>query len=366
MALDLGIKDNFIPDRAAKTPETAANKTPLLTVQERGWSIQNAVDWSARLIEAANLGEKAALRNFLSLYSLTINDNSPNNPNGGWEDIQVTNGAAVKQALFGDGTLAQSAIQNVWLGQPGQNEYTRMNQILRALGVNSGTSRGGDHWHHYHVDFKTPVRAPLPPAPNRLEAASLAPSSNMGEPFAAAMDSALRTELLDSVKHLFGEDEMMSMDTWPIDAQTIAIVAMADQSTIAQKKRVIATCSPIYWKDEANWVSPEWTANRYIQEYERSLIKHPSYKFPTVSDAKLVKAPAHGRLEITADNARNAGIPSWTYYPNPGFIGTDRMEFDVQIAGITIRVLEILKINKIPTEDLDSQKLCGYKPMQLN
>ncbi|MBK8578834.1 MAG: hypothetical protein IPN78_11525 [Candidatus Accumulibacter sp.] len=55
-----------------------------------------------------------ALRNFLALYSVTRQEESPGGP--GWYSLPVTNGELARSALFGDGSLQGSLIGRVIIG----------------------------------------------------------------------------------------------------------------------------------------------------------------------------------------------------------------------------------------------------------
>jgi VCBS repeat-containing protein len=349
MSLDLGLRYNFILNDDAK--KTANNsQASLLTEQENGWSIQNAVNWSGRLTETQNRGEKAALRNFLSLYSLTVDDQTPTLLNGGWEDIRVRNGDAVKRAIFGNGSQAASMIQNVFLGQSGFNEYRRMNAILKALDIDSKNS-GGGHWHHFHVDFKTPQRVALPTAPARLEA-----SSDVGS---EVQTSTAENSLEQALQDLIGENQMDAYDFASLNANQIAIIAKADSSSNA-KQRAIGVCSVIQLQEASTPIGPENQAYDYFVLFEQKTLnekeKIAPVLLPTSDALRLTKMPQNGMLEIKYQKDLKERM--WHYTPKAGFVGKDTAEFEVPIMGTTVRVRYVFEVTKLWINHNEADHLC--------
>lgn len=140
MGLDLGI-GQFIDSLHQKSDYGQA--APANTGS--GWSVVNAQQFADALpSDRSNTGgakndQAGALRNFLSLYALTIQDGIANN--GTWEELAVRNGDAARTALFGSGDQnAQQMIQNVWIGDNKAgaqlNTYQAMHAVMARLGLN--------------------------------------------------------------------------------------------------------------------------------------------------------------------------------------------------------------------------------------
>ena len=152
---------------------------------------------------------------------------------------------------------------------------------------------------------------------------------------------------------------MISLDTLPINSQMIAVVAKADTSG-SPKKRALAVCTLVYEHDGDAWFIPASDAYRYFERYEKKMLPLVDKTLPALETATVIKAPSQGRVLITKDAGRNAGNPAWTYFPNKGFVGTDHMEFDVPIAGTTVRIVYTLKVTKLWENDAAAGKLCSY------
>ena len=364
MSLDLGLRYNFISDfDAAKT--TNNKQTTLLTPQETGWSVQNAVNWSGRLTETQNRGEKAALRNFLSLYSLTVDDQTPTLRNGGWEDIQVRNGDAVKRAIFGNGSQAASMIQNVFLGEAGHNEYRRMNAILDALNIDSKNS-GGGHWHHFHVDYKTPQRAALPNRPARLEAAFSAGTDD------AKIEHEIQNDTINEdreqlLTYLFGENPMDAYETVSLSGNQIAYVAKADASS-SSKIRAIGGCSVIQLQEGSTHITPENQAYDYFVLFDQKTLKQKEktapVSLPPVDALRVTKAPKNGTLEIKYQPHLKERM--WHYTPRAGFVGKDTAEFEVPIMGTTVRVQNVYEVTKLFINHNEADHLCKKRTWKIS
>ncbi|MHB8166398.1 MAG: Ig-like domain-containing protein, partial [Sulfuricella sp.] len=348
MALDLGFRYNFINNANTQTT-TRNNQTGPLVSGEAGWSVQNAINWSARLTDQQNPGERNALRNFLSLYSLTVNDGSPANLNGGWEDIRVQNGNIVKQAIFGNGTQAQPVIQNVWLGTNGYNTYPRMHNILAGLGVTAATSPP-THWNHFHIDFRTPGREPIKLQQNLL--ASDGPMELSQDNFIEQARVVLSQEL--GIKT--GELAMFSLEP-PNAPPQIVFVAQAD-AHLAQKKRAIGICMTTEYiapngrlAEGQGAIGPNYQAMDYFALYEKREIALPPY-----SAIQLVRGPKHGT--VTPYWNPGDGIDSWRYVPAGGYTGGDSVEFLVDVQGMPVRVVYFFKVTKLNIDDGSAEGLC--------
>ncbi len=81
---------------------------------------------------------------------------------------------------------------------------------MKALDIDSKNS-GRGHWHHFHVDFKTPQRVALPNRPARLEATSIF-LSEVQNSADLNQTSIAGEDVKHAYKNLFGEDQMDAYD----------------------------------------------------------------------------------------------------------------------------------------------------------
>ena len=96
LAFDFGVNQYINPDNRT----TASPVDPTITITGSGWSLTNAETWSGYLPDdldngRALNGQQQALRDFLSLYAVTQSET--------WENLPITNGNSVRNALFGGG-----------------------------------------------------------------------------------------------------------------------------------------------------------------------------------------------------------------------------------------------------------------------
>ena len=170
MGLDLGIGQQFVLDRFQ---EPAFDQAPPQNTGT-GWSLQNAKNWADSLPLTPGNNQAGALRNFLSLYALTISDGNAANQNGSWEELPIVNGERVRVALFGSGTQNdRQLVQNVWIGgdkiaqgvTTPKTKFRAIRSVLDRLGfAGNGLHNGAfaSHYNHFHLDIRAPQIEPLP------------------------------------------------------------------------------------------------------------------------------------------------------------------------------------------------------------
>lgn len=332
MAIDWSLKLDI--DHGDQVEIKRNGQTKILAPSETGWSVANAVEWSGRLTDTDNPGEKDALRKFLSIYSLTRDDGSPDVANGGWEDIVVQNGDAVKRSLFGEGD--GTAIQAVFIGMDGKNTYPRMREILTALGLKNKPS-GGDHHTHFHIDFRTPKL-------EKIDGKQKLLASSAGENFWEGEDQMLLEAMLLA--------SAMSGVAEPVGTQVTAeSKAPVRTSYVAGMCQTMEMQRPVGNNEmsQSRRIGIEHAAMDYVRE---QLGRDADLPLP--SAVTVERYPENGMLNVgyKSMNAEHGGRQYWRYTPNPSFIGTDRAQFVVDVQGTLVRVVVVVKIvEAIGTEE---------------
>ncbi|MDP2221710.1 MAG: hypothetical protein Q8K34_16195, partial [Hydrogenophaga sp.] len=278
----------------------------LTSTDPRGWNLANALAWIKRLEDQKdkNPGEAAALTKFLSLYSLTRDNQTLGKPDGGWEDITAQNGDKVKRALFGDGD--GQAIQAAFLGMAGQRTYPRMREIIEALGLQHIKPSSGDHHTHFHIDFRTPD---LQEISQNLLAQPLA----VQDPAHSATDEG---------------DEVMLLLNALLAGAAIAADPGMDPQVMAQAtvktNHAIALCTAVESYFDRNMEARDRRGTQtYVEqaayEYLRFHLKRePAPKEFPPSAVTVEKPPKHGTLYVRP--AEGLGeIAAWHYTPNLDF-----------------------------------------------
>ena len=300
-----------------------------------------------KLNEKDSPNEAKALTKFLSLYSLTRDDGSPNTANGGWEDIAVRNGSVVKQSIFGSGD--GSPIQAAFLGMDGKRTYPNMREIIKALGLQNITPSSGDHHTHFHIDFRTPDRVNIGGG-SQLQA--------NGTPNPEANDAR-------------GEDPMYLLETLMVAALAQAqpappsapIPQVAATSAATKTRYVAALCRA----ENPHAGTSEWALNRMIgvehtgMLYVRDQLKRDA-DLPLAANVKVEKYPQHGKLDIgyaTSVSKQNGSQEYWRYTPDPGYEhGNDHATFLVDVQGTPVRVVVVFKVRRQTGSDAEFSALC--------
>lgn len=305
-------------------------------------------------------------RSFLSLYNLTIGDGDTSNQNGTWEEIVIASGSAdadktkIRQALFGGGTQATSAIQHIYLGDAppkgsnanaDRNAWPRSWAVLNALGVPGSTYDG--HEHHYHVDFRTPTRVPVKPATQSLTAEGDAGTLDSGMCVPEIMQ-LLAKETAQELGLMGNDMDMYYIDQ--LDAAKTPVVLVA-QAPVSGRERVMGMCVPVEMTQK-DWLGmmtfdPASDAAQYMEFFA----KQPLTSFLPFDSIRITQQPVHGTLT----REKNAvGRDIYVYRPNIGYLGKDRIEAVVPVGNDTVRIIYNLVVQPDPIEreDFDRQKYC--------
>jgi VCBS repeat-containing protein len=341
MSMDLGINEFIDKDsiqkrnNAISNPDISANLPADTPIQ---WSVANAVKWSGYLpgnldpLGGADNGQQQALRNFLALYAVTVNDGISGN--GTWDDLVqfVKNG--VQQGLFGYG--ASSMISNTYIGGKtpsdvsNPNPYDGMNLVLKKLDIQSSAKTV--HYNHFHIDIAAPSIIPLP---NNLLAESAQAAGY------AVIAQSIAAEAQTNFGFEQGELTMLFMDMPNTPPQyTPVIVAQAAQTTSQGADRTIGICHTIENRPESklsavNATSIVMAAMAYLEDFEHIKFDQSSY-LAAYNNAKmtLLQAPKHGELMLWA--GRQTGRYLSTDYT---YEGLDSATVLVDVSGYKVKVI---------------------------
>ena len=331
MSLDWGLNPYITSFGVNKTGSTQS----ILKPTERGWSVANAIDWSSRISSSTNPGETRALINFLSLYSLTRDNKTPGVNDGGWEDLTVINGGAVKKAIFGSGDGA--AIQSLFLGNllgDGKNPvpmrtYPRMIEVLNALGIDKVRQSKGGHENHYHIDFKTPTLQSIVNPPGKLEGTQSVTNQQINQ---------LEIEEMSLVHTLVAG---------VLASSSAGVLADSPNTGVKYKTPYAAgycqTFIPFQDDVAESTEVREIGVERVAWYYAKTKLKiNVGEKLPLPTVFVVETPPSHGKLDVKRPPGDT--YDSWAYHPDPGFKGTDKAVFIANMNGELIRIVALLRV----------------------
>lgn len=415
MAFDLGISHYISkgtkadPGNQYDTTELTAAETIDLLSSNQGWSIARALAWSndpklpTQPNERFENNQQAALKDFLSLYSVTRDDYglspgdagppSPTPTVGSRASLNIVNGSDKKElirtALFGDGTKAGGLISQVLIGgtttvtakSPGQNPLVNIRNVLTNLGITNSNSR--DHQNHFHVYLKPPKLLGIDPNARNLEVDVEATSAQRDisasdlsdlQVAAQAMLSGLQVPIQPE------EEIMFAIDIPYVPAQEVqaTLVAQATSVTNAKdnprqadskaqgthRKEVTEYC-----QDVDNISMPGGSAFNSLPVLNKVLFslgyrwdnKKGSFNAPPAviasirnSKVTIIESPQHGAVERLTPNSH-----AWKYTAEPEYVGKDRVVFLVEAQGRRFKIVANLLVHHVvPEYDLDEPPAC--------
>ncbi|MEO7623624.1 MAG: matrixin family metalloprotease, partial [Gallionella sp.] len=303
--------------------DTSTNDSTGPVINGSGWSVQNAINWSGLLpsvVTDADLNnQRDALRNFLSIYAMTIADTLPNN--GTWEELPVVNGIVAKTALFGDGTQTKSLIQHVWIGEATKNTYPEILNVLSKLSI--GAANADTHSTHFHLDLRTPGRRPIDPSPSNLLAgdAYATPSGNLMQDLISQAQLELNFDK--------GNTKMFILDLPNVPPQNAPVMLAQAGANTAVGGRVLGVCAGVpaslAYQGIPYGLGPLGSARQYFQLYEGQNIA-----IPPATQVTVVTAPKHGKFVVTPATSAT-GYARYTYEPEVGYLGKDSLTLKVEL-----------------------------------
>ena len=292
------------------------------------------------------------MRNFLSLYNLTIGDENPGNQNGSWEEWKFVNGDSVRTALFGSGSQGTSLISHVFVGDgpkvtspnvpADRNSLPLIRAVVGALGIAVGTSDG--HENHFHVDFRTPERVPITPASQNLLTEAVAETEGQITGLTINDVSSFIAQTQAELGLEQGDLTMLAFDI--PDVPHLYAGALVAQSNEARKRlenseRAIGVCFGAHnppGGEYATALSPQSAARAYFGLFEKKEVDDPP-----LSNVELLVQPKNGKVVYSK---YEDGLLHPTYIPSAGYFGDERIVFQVNVEGKSVRVVYVLKVTK--------------------
>jgi hypothetical protein len=381
MAFDLGVT-NYIdnsPDGAQSNADEVLDET-INALQNVSWSVDSAYNYSENLTNSTDPrnNQRSALRDFLSLYAVTHSDTIDGN--GTWDDLPVTNGEAVRAALFGGGEVLGGLISQVLIGGVAtytnsagrivhENPYPNINAILDKLGINASPSKG--HQNHFHIYLK-------PPAPVGIDGANhlVTDVQSDSTTVTTVPDTAAQSDiqgLLDYAQTLFdsGEELMFTMDV-PyvpyVPAQETPIVLaqanVSDGSISHQPDFILETCKETRSVGDLttamNVVDPAgWLAGYLGNQRHRDLYTTASASIKPI----LLESTNHGKL---IPKTTGSGVAYFMYEPESGYEGQDRAVFMAEFEGKRYKIIVVIEVSQYVDESAsvcpESQLIKVNKP----
>jgi hypothetical protein len=331
------------------------------------------VDGFATLLDLTldflSYNQQGALRNFLSLYNLTISDGNKDNGNGTWEELDVKNGDPVRSALFGGGTQATSMIQHVFVGDgptklypnlpynavtnpysvpADRNSLPQIRKVVDALGIPVGPSDA--HENHFHVDFRTPTRVPITAPPQQLLTDVTGyvglTADDVGN-FVMQAQTELNIEQ--------GETTVFTLDIPDVPQHYASVMVAQANQAVANKERAIGYCGAVDYRaafniDNYDLLDPETVAAAYFKLYEKIEVG-----VPAITNVELVESPKHGKVIYTK---YEDGLFHPAYHKDVGYVGDDKTVFKVNVDGKIVRVVYLLKVTDKGADSLEAQDIC--------
>lgn len=271
------------------------------------WSNDKAFDL-AEILKQLERGttknnQAAALKEFFSLYAVTRSQNgSLGSAAQGFVNAADKNQAA--KSLF------EGIILKGYIGEPGKNEYTAINDILKRLGVNYKAEV--PHSDHFHITFKPPV--------------------------------------IQGIKGSTSKALLVASDSINVGAQSEQLAANASTGSTGYTA-VLDICK--YMAEGKGRVLPLTSLSFYLSSIKQP---HPQYLRDAV--VTVVRTPNHGALVAKVDMY---GETTYDYIAtDKSWIGDDRAEFEIEYQGQRYRVITRIKM-AVDIDDGRDDKSCDAR-----
>jgi hypothetical protein len=330
--------------------------------------ITKALAYVGLLTEKDGYKEQSMLRDFLSLYAITIDDGITGN--GTWDDLPIKNEEAVRKAIFGGGTPATSLIskvliggdyryykivnkEKVWYTVP-KNHYPNIGKILSALGIGSGTA--SNHFNPFHIYLR-------PPEPEAITSSHGLLASEMDfTSHEVVEDQVLMQQVLDILN---GGIMMFPVEMPYAPEEQAAAVIVADAGMAKQFDFILKDCKAIPTDPDSNpktykdghgathwnaeyFINPAGKLWAYLQIRDRRAITDMS----VFKNVVMLEAPKHGHIRLmNEDELDGADNPFFHFTPTPGYVGKDKAVFAVEYQGKRYRVdVELILVSSVMDE----------------
>lgn len=147
---------------------------------------------------------------------------------------------------------------------------------------------------------------------------------------------------------------MFIMDTPDLPQQSpqvMLVQAAQTQQTKAQYDRIVGVCDTA--EAGGGGVSPVSALQNYFSIIEKKVITGPS----TVT---VLVMPKHGELDDRGTMVNSggklvdSGVRHYSYYPQQGYFGEDRVIFMVEMGGMKVKLVYSLHVTEISDDETDS------------
>ena len=325
MVMDLGINPYVNMAYQNSTSELSISQQIQQVAQlfPIAWSNDKALALSETLIQlpdgtiTGRDNQRAAIRDFLSLYSVT------QKVNGSRDNVRnlISNGTTlgrkedIVNALFGDGSANNGLISNIHIGQPGFNTYPNMRNILEKLGIKATAVE--PHRHHFHIYLRPPTVVNIAPAGANLLA-----------------------EYQDSTS------------TFNASTESANLIASAARQ---KYDLTISTCSILEMDPSVPFPGLIVPAAQLANYYALRSKQPPM----PMGDAKVnvLQEFRHGTL-VQVQSSEVQG-PSFIYKQNdPTYFGKDQAVFEIEYQGKRIRLFQNVRLGAgLGTDTFDESRL---------
>ena len=138
------------------------------------------------------------------------------------------------------------------------------------------------------------------------------------------------------------------------------------------KELVIGSCQPAaYLEPGVDWVAERqkstpingWRGGTMFDPGEHAWIylKHNEKReiaesfYPSIHDVEIVRQPRYGRVIV---DKGDGGHDRLFYFPDGGYVGTDRVDFRVLVGDQPVRIVQFFKVTKLFVEGEEADRLC--------
>ncbi len=400
MAFDLGVSHLITTGQTVVTEGLIA---ALVSQTAIGWDNAAAVTLANLLTDAGGNNQRAAVKNFLSLYAVT------QNVNGSWTGLPIASGTnpdqqrQIRTALFGGGTVATGLISDVlnggnpavlanlsgWTlsgnvavtqqaGNPwyaAQNPYRNVRLILSKLGVPHNTDPNPNvATSNLAVTYQTVYKNGQSKVIYRwqqAQAPAVVPNGFGGRPdhqnhFHVYLRPPAPIPVTSSEQHLLADESGKAWseeasNMFVVDQPVVPLLATAPAVLVAQAQdtpsgvvKTLHSDSFYYWNIQDDGQSWNIATDACEALKAQGFFGVPGGGKVDVGNFKCTaigveQQPKHGSLSRQSDG-------TFTYTPTKGYIGSDRVTFIVEAEGRKVRVVRDMNVQLFePKEGETSQ-----------
>ena len=332
MAFDLGISQ-YVTDQGYFNNVASQAIQQVQPVDPDHWSNSDAAKYIAEMIHTPQRRHDLAFKDFVSLYAVT-----QKGANGSRDALASrikgsSNAEAILDALFGDGTQEKGLINGVLIsGNVGVKEtYPDIRYALDHLGFRNNVApptvhtkpsvkNTGPHYHHFHITLQPPEREPIH-------------TSNL-----LMADNALGSAS--------GETSYLSGGATPA-----LVVAGNNVITPVIVRKVNKELTNVCSGSENQTYIKDRNAHLGKLDPGVNVVNALNIRYGVAAKGAvktvIVQPPSHGRIGVMDWDTQSfpeAQSEVFLYIPDKGFLGEDRVVFEVTVNGQKFRVSYVMKV----------------------